>query len=203
MDLEDRPRPTTFRFRHHDLAVEAAAQSSARSEHVRPLVAAIRMILIRLEAVHLASSWSVSARARHCRRRGRRRGWRPTASISSDEMMQGRFSGCSNMCATRLAPTPTTSRRRSEPEMVRTAHWPAAIARASASCRCGRPDIEHAARDAPAGRWNFPGRAGIDDLLNPAWASSTPRVLEVSHHWRLGQRLGGLLPEAQAFPRAP
>jgi len=44
--------------------------------------------------------------------------WRPTASISSMNMMQGAdFFACANMSLTLLAPTPTNISTKSEPEM--------------------------------------------------------------------------------------
>src|SRR5580765_1749136 len=46
--------------------------------------------------------------------------WRPTASISSMNTMQGAFFlACSNMSRTRDAPTPTNISTKSEPEMVK------------------------------------------------------------------------------------
>ena len=79
--------------------------------------------------------------------------WRPTASISSMNMMAGAtFLACSNRSRTRDAPTPTYSSTKSEPEMDRNC-TPASPATALGQQRLAcarRADEQHALGDARA-----------------------------------------------------
>ena len=96
-------------------------RSSAGSSTSGRLVAAIRMT----PSLDSKPSISTSNWLRVCSRsslpppRPAPR-WRPTASISSMNTMQGAFFlACSNMSRTRDAPTPTNISTKSEPEMVK------------------------------------------------------------------------------------
>src|SRR5262245_13882729 len=86
--------------------------------------------------------------------------WRPTASISSMNRMQGALRlPCSNRSRTRLAPTPTNISTKSEPDMLKNG-TPASPATAFASSVLPEPGGPRSSAPfgiLPPRRWNFCG----------------------------------------------
>ncbi len=86
--------------------------------------------------------------------------WRPTASISSMNTMQGAcFLACSNMSRTRAAPTPTNISTKSEPEMLKngTLASPAMAFASSVLPVPGLPTISTPRGMRPPSFWNLLG----------------------------------------------
>ena len=86
--------------------------------------------------------------------------WRPTASISSMNTMQGAFFfACSNMSRTRAAPTPTNISTKSEPEIEKNGTFASpAIAFASSVLPVpGMPTISTPRGMRPPSFWNLDG----------------------------------------------
>ena len=103
--------------------------------------------------------------------------WRPTASISSMNTMQGAFFfACSNMSRTRAAPTPTNISTKSEPEIEKNGTFASpAMARASSVLPVpGLPTISTPRGMRPPSFWNLDGIAQEVDQLARLLPSPRP-----------------------------
>ncbi len=134
--------------------------------------------------------------------------WRPTASISSMNTMQGAFFfACSNMSRTRAAPTPTNISTKSEPEMEKKGTLASpAMARASSVLPVpGAPTISTPRGMRPPSFWNFDGsRRNSTSSATSSFASSTPATsAKVTWFWFSSSMRARDLPKENAPPRPP
>ena len=147
-------RPSTSGLGTTTWRSKRPGRSSAGSSTSGRLVAAIRITpsLASKPSISTSSWFRVCSRSSLPPPRPAPR-WRPTASISSMNTMQGAcFLACSNMSRTREAPTPTNISTKSEPGDREERHVRLAGdgAREQGLAGAGRADQQHALGDAAA-----------------------------------------------------
>src|SRR5881397_1802173 len=143
-------------------------RSSAGSSTSGRLVAAMTItpIVASKPSISTSSWFSVCSRSSLPPPRPAPR-WRPTASISSMNTMQGAcFFACSNISRTRAAPTPTNISTKSEPEIEKNGTFASpAMARASSVLPVpGAPTISTPRGMRPPSFWNLDGSQEVDQL---------------------------------------